>query len=192
MNESVPGNAGAQEFERQLAALRGELLRFALWLCRNRATAEDVVQESMLRAWKARSGLENPSQLKPWMLTIVRREHARLYERKVLQTVDVDELIASEDLGLAESNEREIAELRAAIMRLPDEYREPLVMQVLGGFSTQEIATELALTQAAVLTRLFRARDRLRSVYGLAPRAQSGADEAAAGRSMDGRDGEER
>ena len=47
-------------------------------------------------------------------------------------------------------------------MKLPDEYREPLVLQVLGGFSTAEIAAELELTQPAVLTRLFRARNRLR------------------------------
>ena len=54
-------------------------------------------------------------------------------------------------------------------MQLPDEYREPLVMQVLGGLSTAEIAAELKLTQPAVLTRLFRARNRLRVIYGLAP-----------------------
>jgi RNA polymerase sigma-70 factor (ECF subfamily) len=54
-------------------------------------------------------------------------------------------------------------------MQLPGEYREPLVMQVLGGFSTAEIAAELGLTQAAVLTRLFRARNRLRTIYGLEP-----------------------
>ncbi len=54
-------------------------------------------------------------------------------------------------------------------MQLPDEYREPLVMQVLGGFTTAEIAQQLDLTQAAVLTRLFRARNRLRVIYGLAP-----------------------
>jgi RNA polymerase sigma-70 factor (ECF subfamily) len=52
-------------------------------------------------------------------------------------------------------------------MQLPDEYREPLVLQVLGGFSTAEIASQLGLSQAAVLTRLFRARNRLRTLYGL-------------------------
>ena len=54
-------------------------------------------------------------------------------------------------------------------MQLPDEYREPLVLQVLGGLTTAEIAAELGLTQPAVLTRLFRARNRLRVIYGLAP-----------------------
>jgi RNA polymerase sigma-70 factor (ECF subfamily) len=63
-------------------------------------------------------------------------------------------------------------------LKLADDYREPLVMQVLGGFSTQEIAAALGLSQQAVLTRLFRARNQLRTIYGLQPAADSGADEA--------------
>ena len=53
-------------------------------------------------------------------------------------------------------------------MRLPLEYREPLVLQVLGGFSTEEIARELSLSSTAVLTRLFRARNKLRVLCGMA------------------------
>ena len=63
----------------------------------------------------------------------------------------------------------ELLTLRYAIMRLPIEYREPLVMQVLGGFSTEEIARELELTTTAVLTRLFRARQKLRAACGGSP-----------------------
>jgi RNA polymerase sigma-70 factor, ECF subfamily len=57
--------------------------------------------------------------------------------------------------------------LRYAIMKLPIDYREPLLLQVLGGFSTEEIATELGLSPTAVLTRLFRARNKLRVLCGL-------------------------
>ncbi len=158
------------QFERWLADLRPDLLRFALWLARDRAVAEDVVQEAMLRAWKARRELAEAGAGRSWLLTIVRREHARLYERKRFELTDVDALIASDDPQLAAADQQELGELRAAILRLADDYREPLVMQVLGGFSTQEIASELGLTQSAVLTRLFRARDQLRVIYGLAPR----------------------
>ena len=170
MIDHVSETPGSPDFERSLAALRSELLRFALWLARDRAVAEDVVQEAMLRAWKSRTELGDVARLRPWMLTIVRREHARLYERKRFPTTDVDVLVAAEDPALAAAQDQDTNELRAAMLRLPDAYREPLVMQVLGGFSTQEIATELGLTQPAVLTRLFRARDKLREVYGLPPR----------------------
>ena len=71
------------------------------------------------------------------------------------------------DPALASDGDAGLEDLRRAIMQLPDEYREPLVLQVLGGFTTGEIAADLGLTQAAVLTRLFRARNRLRVIYGL-------------------------
>ena len=82
------------------------------------------------------------------------------------ETVDVDELIAKEEPMLAAAGDQELQEMRAAIFKLPDEYREPLVMQVLMGCSTAEIASELGLTTAAVLTRLFRARNQLRVLCG--------------------------
>ena len=63
-------------------------------------------------------------------------------------------------------DDQELAELRLAIFKLPEEYREPLVLQVLLGFSTAEIAAQLNLTTAAVLTRLFRARRQLRVICG--------------------------
>ena len=91
-----------------------------------------------------------------------------LSSRKRLPTVDLDEVVASQDIGLALNDAGpEIADLRRAILALPDEYREPIVLQVLGGFSTGEIAKELGLTVPAVLTRLFRARNKLREMYGL-------------------------
>jgi RNA polymerase sigma-70 factor (ECF subfamily) len=80
--------------------------------------------------------------------------------------VDVDELIAREEPMLAASQDQELAELRAALFKLPDEYREPLVMQVLMGSTTAEIAAELNLSTAAVLTRLFRGRKQLRALCG--------------------------
>jgi RNA polymerase sigma-70 factor, ECF subfamily len=141
-------------------------VRFAFWLSRDRALAEDVVQETLLRAWKARDSLKDETAAKPWFLTIVRREYARSFERKRLVTVDVDELIAKEEPMLAASQDQELAELRAALFKLPEEYREPLVMQVLMGCSTAEIAAELNLSPAAVLTRLFRGRKQLRALCG--------------------------
>jgi RNA polymerase sigma-70 factor (ECF subfamily) len=141
-------------------------LRFAFWLSRDHALAEDVVQETMLRAWKAQDSLQDEAAAKPWFLTIVRREYARSFERKRFVTVDVDELVAREEPMLAAAEEENLAELRNALFKLPDEYREPLMLQVLLGFSTAEISSELGLSDAAVLTRLFRARKQLRALCG--------------------------
>jgi RNA polymerase sigma-70 factor (ECF subfamily) len=165
MNDQVAVNQRRARFQALCQSLRPDLLRFAFWLSRDRDVAEDVVQETMLRAWKARDSLADEAAAKPWLLTIVRREYARTFERKRFVTVDVDELIAREEPLLA-AEEADLAELRSAVFKLPDEYREPLVLQVLMGYTTAEIARELDLTTAAVLTRLFRARRQLRTLCG--------------------------
>ncbi len=166
MNGQFGGNAQRSQFDQLCRSLRPDLVRFAFWLARDRAVAEDVVQETLLRAWKARNTLVNSAAVKGWLLTIVRREFARSFERKRLPTVDLHELIAREEPALAGDSEPELLDLRKALLELADEYREPLVMQTLFGFSTEDIARELGLTRGAVLTRLFRARQQLRIALG--------------------------
>jgi len=155
-----------ERFQSLCQTLRPDLVRFAFWLARDPALAEDLVQETLLRAWKAQDSLKDEAAAKSWLLTIVRREYARSFERKRLVTVDLDELVIQEDPGLARREDAELDALRAALFKLADEYREPLVLQVLMGYSTAEIAAELGLTTAAVLTRLFRARKQLRALCG--------------------------
>jgi RNA polymerase sigma-70 factor, ECF subfamily len=167
MNAPLAGKDRERWFAALCEELRPDLFRFAFWLARDRQVAEDVVQEALLRAWRSRDSLETQASARHWLLTIVRREHARLYERKRLKTVQVDELVDNESPELAVAEEREVLDMRRAIMCLGDEYREPLVLQVLMGQTTQEIATQLGLTQGAVLTRLFRARQKLRRELGL-------------------------
>jgi RNA polymerase sigma-70 factor (ECF subfamily) len=167
MNDEAGGMQRRARFQALCQSLRPDLLRFAFWLSRDRALAEDVVQESMLRAWKARDSLLDEGAAKPWLLTIIRREYARTFERKRFPTVDVDELIAKEEPLLAAAEEQDINDVRVAIMKLPDEYREPLALQVLMGYSTAEIARELNLSGPAVLTRLCRARRQLRAACGV-------------------------
>jgi RNA polymerase sigma-70 factor, ECF subfamily len=165
-----PGGAADEAITRLLQSLRPDLVRFAHWLARDRAIAEDIVQESLLRAWRSRESLKDATAARAWLLTIIRREHARLYERKRLELVCLDDEI--DPHALATGDDSDLHTLRAAILQLPMEYREPLIMQVLGGFSTEEIARELSLSATAVLTRLFRARNKLRAIYGLAPSSE--------------------
>jgi RNA polymerase sigma-70 factor (ECF subfamily) len=166
MKDPVSGNQRRARFQALCQTLRPDLLRFAFWLARDRALAEDVVQETMIRAWKAQESLLDEGAAKSWFLTIIRREYARTFERKRFVTVDVEELIAKEEPMLAAADDQELVGLRTAIFKLPSEYREPLVMQVLMGYSTAEIAAELEMSNAAVLTRLFRARKQLRAMCG--------------------------
>ncbi len=166
MNSSDADVGRRQRFDRLVGVWHRDMYRYAAWLCRDPAIAEDVVQEAMLRAWKSLDGLRDDAAAKQWVLTIVRRENARYFERKRLETLDIDNLTASQAAMLAESQDSDLDDVRQAIYKLDDDYREPLVLQVLMGHSTKEIAKMMGIKQGAVLTRLHRARIKLKEEIG--------------------------
>jgi len=162
MQSSENATERRQRFDTYVGVYHQDMYRYAAWLSRDKSIAEDVVQEALLRAWKSLDALREDTSAKQWLLTIVRRENARYFERKRLETVDIDNLTASQAALLAEQPNEELEEMRHAIYELDDDYREPLVLQVLMGYSTKEIAEQIGLKQGAVLTRLHRARAKLR------------------------------
>ena len=144
-----------------------DLYRYAYWLCHDQGMAEDLVQETFLRAWRAAKSLRDPRATKAWLLTILRREHARQFERyrPKFEEIEADALPCQNNHDLR----TEAFILRRAISTLPLEYREPLLLQVLGGYSTAEIADMLGLSRGAVMTRVFRAKQKLRRRLGGSP-----------------------
>lgn len=164
MNSNKAADNRRKRFDRLVTVFHEDMFRYAAWLCRDKSIAEDVVQEALLRAWKSLDALREDAAAKHWLLTIVRRENARYFERRRLETVDIDNLTASQSALLAEAPNEELNDLREAIFELDDDYREPLVLQVLMGYSTIEIAEMMELNQGAVLTRLHRARSKLKSL----------------------------
>jgi RNA polymerase sigma-70 factor (ECF subfamily) len=166
MNSSDADLQRKQRFERLVSVWHQDMYRYAAWLSRDPAVAEDVVQEALIRAWKSLDALREEEAAKQWVLTIVRRENARYFERKRLETVDIDNLTASQSAMLAETADSDLDDVREAIYRLEDDYREPLVLQVLLGHSTKEIAELMGIRPGAVLTRLHRARNKLKEEIG--------------------------
>ena len=166
MNTSSTDLQRRKRFDRLVSIWHRDMYRYATWLSRDPAIAEDVVQEAMLRAWKSLDALREEDAAKQWVLTIVRRENARYFERKRLETVDIDNLTPSQSAMLAESSDTDLDDVREAIYKLDDDYREPLVLQVLMGHTTKEIAEMMDIKPGAVLTRLHRARIKLRNEIG--------------------------
>ena len=162
MNSSYAHDARTGRFNRLVGVLHKDMNRYAAWLCRDPSVAEEVVQEALLRAWKSLDSLREDAAAKQWLMTIVRRENARYFERKRLETVDIDRLTPAQAAMLVEGDDAELDALREAIYRLDDDYREPLVLQVLMGHSTKEIAELMGIKPGAVLTRLHRARIKLK------------------------------
>ncbi len=163
-----------ERYEALVDALYQDVFRYAYWLCKNHALAQDLVQETFLRAWRSLDSLQNDKAAKAWLFTILRRENARLYERYRPDLVDIDDtpITDTEELTPEQNMDRDL--LHAAIMELEAEYREPLLLQVIGGFSGKEIAEILDLNSNTVMTRLFRARSKLKEVF-----APGSADELA-------------
>ncbi len=157
-------------FEKLVNAVSSDLYRYAFMLCRNKAMAEDLVQETYTRAWRFLDSLRDEKKAKSWLMTTLRREYARQFERyrPPFADVELDQIAGSDGVN------PEVWEVRRGLARLPDKYREVLVLQVIGGYSGAEMAEMLELPRATVNTRLFRARQQLRK------QLESGAGTSAA------------
>lgn len=155
--------------ERKFDALLGiyyeDLYRFAYWLGKDEHMAKDLVQETYLRAWRAIDSLKDQKAAKSWIFTILRREFARQFEKKQPIINSLDDMVTDvEDASHRTPDElMDINLTRQAMMKLESKYAEPLMLQVIGGFSCDEIAEQLDISPSAVMTQLFRARKQLTS-----------------------------
>ncbi len=156
-----------QGFESLVYAYSKDLYRYGYWLSKDCAVAEDLVQETFLRAWRAFDSLNDAKAAKSWLFTILRRENARRFEKKSAQaeltTLDDDmvEMFATIEDDFA--NVDSIA-VRSALKQIPATYTEPLVLQIIGGYTCDEIAQIIGIKPGAVMTRVFRARQKLRKL----------------------------
>lgn len=151
----------SKHFDALVGALSPELYRYALGLCHNPDLAQDLVQETFLRAWRSQKTLRDIKTARAWLYTILRNEHARLYERQRPEVRDPHTLPEVPVQGY--DTRTEAFALRRALDGLDVDYRDPLLLQVIGGFSCKEIASMLSLKPNTVLTRLFRARKMMRA-----------------------------
>ncbi|MGH6885737.1 MAG: sigma-70 family RNA polymerase sigma factor [Geminicoccales bacterium] len=148
-------------FEKAVGDCLDDLYRYAYWLCRERWQSEDLVQETVLRAWRSWPGLREHRAVKGWLFKILYHEFARSTCRGRIQAVPLDELAMEPqdhaDPALA-------LDVLRALDTLGEHSRHALLLQVLGGFSCAEIADVLCTSEGAVMTRLTRARQALRRV----------------------------
>lgn len=156
-------------YEALVKALHADLFRYAYWLTHDKQVAEDLVQETFLRAWRALDSLKDEKAAKSWLITILRRENARRFERKRFDMSEYEEASITDTISTSTEQEIENHWLRERIAKMPEEYREPLVLQVIGGFSGEEIADMLGLNKNTVMTRLFRARNQLKDAFDKEP-----------------------
>lgn len=142
-----------------------DMYRYALNLSKSKSEAEDIVQESLLRAWSGIENLNDLSSSKSWLLTIVRREFLRKIEqakrRKEDELSDSEYLLPS-DFDL--DNQAELNEVINLILLLEEEYKEILLLQSIYGYKVKEISDLLNINENTISTRVFRARKQLKEL----------------------------
>ena len=166
------GDVGA--FEQLSAAYADRLYMLLLRLLGDRAEAEDVAQEVMLRAWRGISHFHGRSSYFTWLYRIGVNEANRALERRARRPADVslgpDELQLPAPAAEEPSRQAEASELRMALARalgeLPPPLRTAIVLRDVEGLSTQEAAEIAGVGQAAFKSRLHQARLRVRAAIG--------------------------
>ncbi|MFN0123862.1 MAG: RNA polymerase sigma factor [Blastocatellia bacterium] len=163
------------DYRRDALAHLDALFGFAMTLTRNPAEAEDLVQETYLRAARAFDSLAPDSNLKSWLFAIM-RNHWLNQARHVNAGPRFVEIDAAEPDMFQIADEwapdpyasllRKITQqqVRTAISRLPLQYREIIIMRDLEGLSYQQIAGILACPAGTVMSRLARARQQLKTL----------------------------
>ena len=154
-------------FEEFVNLYSDDLYRYGFWLTKDHVITEDIVQDTYMRAWQSIDSLRDVSAAKSWLFTILRRENYRRFRRKSSQL----ELNLLDDhlpeRFLVDTNTVSVVNkiaLRQALLNLSEDYSEPLVLQIFGGYSCTEIAKIINIEPGAVMTRICRAKQRLRVI----------------------------
>lgn len=150
-----------QQFEAELVGLARHLRAFSVQLC-GRDLGEDMAQEALTKAWRARSSYQSGSHMKAWLFTILRNEyksHLRRAWRQVAWDQDAAEQIAAPPLQ--QHWESELSDVRRMLPRLCAEQREALLLITVGAFSYDQAAAVTSAPVGTVKSRVARARARL-------------------------------
>ncbi len=153
----------AEAFKAELTPLIPQVRAFARFLCQSdRAAADDLAQEALMRAWQARASFEPGTQIRAWLFVIVRN---LFYSdrRRAWRTVAFDETAAERTLQTkgAQGDTMELDDVRRALQMVPDDQREALVLVSAGGLSYEEAAHICQCAVGTIKSRVNRGRKAL-------------------------------
>ena len=147
------------EFKDKLGKTIPHLRAYARGLCGNHDTADDLVQETMLKAWAARTRFTAGTSFKAWTFTILRNHYFSQMRRQRF-VGDWDDLVADRKLAAPASQERsvELRDLMRALAQLSDPQREALILVGAGGLAYEEAAEIMGTAVGTIKSRVARGR----------------------------------
>ena len=144
------------------------LRAFAMSLTRNAATADDLVQDTIVKAWANLDSFEPGTNLRAWLFTILRNTYYSLHRKRAREVADVDGAYAAQ---LSEKPEHDghlaMSDFHAAFAQLPDDQREVLILVGASGFSYEEAAEMCDCAVGTIKSRANRGRKRLAELMHL-------------------------
>jgi RNA polymerase sigma-70 factor (ECF subfamily) len=166
-----------ETFKTELVAAIPHLRAFARSLCNDPTMADDLAQEALAKAWKARESFEPGTSIKAWTFMILRNQfysEKRRSWRSAPLDVEMAEntLLANDDPTMP----MELLELRTALAKLPDDQREALILVGAGGMSYEEAAAVCECAVGTIKSRVSRARRALETLLMEAGSRSSNAD----------------
>lgn len=140
------------------------LRRYARAMLGDRAAADDLVQDTLERAWCRLAQWRVGSDLRAWLFSIMHNLHVDQLRRPSLPTHSLDDAGADAPIRPMQSDQLELLDLEAALSQLPDEQRAVLLLVAVEEMSYAEVAAALEIPLGTVMSRLSRGRERLRQI----------------------------
>ncbi len=182
-----------KDFEAEAMPFTGDLFRVAMFLKRNRDEAEDLLQETMLQAFKSFHRYKLGTNCRAWMTTIMYNTHYKQLKKttRLKLVEDKDELIAKTVPFEASVPERITdQDVLAALENVPGHFKEILVLSDVEGYSYKEIASIVDIPIGTVMSRLHRGRKILRNelalyarTFGIGNNEEAGISKTSGGKS---------
>jgi RNA polymerase sigma-70 factor (ECF subfamily) len=155
-------NADDQGWRHDVVALIPALRAFAWSLCHNSADADDLVQDTLIKAWTHREKFEPGTNLRAWLFTILRNTYYTNAVRRRREVADEDgKHAAALSAGPTQDWTVAMRALQAALQQLPDEHREALILVGAAGLTYEEAAEICGCALGTIKSRVNRARARL-------------------------------
>jgi RNA polymerase sigma-70 factor, ECF subfamily len=156
------------------------LRAFALSLSNNATKADDLMQDTLLKAWANSKTFEPGSNLRAWLFTILRNTYFSAYRRRGREVQDTEGYYSAR-IGVPAEQEGaiDLADFRVALAKLPDEQREAVTLVGASGLSYEEAAEVCGVAIGTIKSRVNRARTRLAQLLGISDSSDLGQGRVA-------------